>query len=298
MTVCVVAMCGGNILFGASDRMLTSGDVEFEPEISKIYEVTNSITAMIAGDESLQSEILQDVFCYASKKIEAAPKVWVSVVEVANEYHLAYERVKSRRAEHRILRPLNLTVDEFIKRQKEMTDSTVTELTREILNFDMPGIQAIVTGVDSTGAHIYVVDNREVTCRDAIGFAAIGAGYWHADSQFMFAGHNRNKPIAETFLLTYAAKKRAEVAPGVGVGTDMFTMGPLPGSYGRIPEDRLQEVDRIYKRVRIRSAEAIEQGNDEGTQYVEQLGKKGAEQQQKNPTPEPTDRPDGKKKAA
>src|SRR6202040_4052952 len=103
-------------------------------------------------------------------------------------------------AEMRALGPLSLTLDSFIKRQKEMTPEIVKELTSAIVNFDMPEIEAIVTGIDDTGAHIYVVTNSAVACRDAIGFAAIGIGYWHANSQFMFAGHNRMRPLPETLL--------------------------------------------------------------------------------------------------
>jgi hypothetical protein len=53
-------MCNENILLGAPDRMLTAGDVEFEPTTAKIYEVTNPNVVMIAGESSLQLEILQE----------------------------------------------------------------------------------------------------------------------------------------------------------------------------------------------------------------------------------------------
>jgi hypothetical protein len=174
-----------------------------------------------------------------------------------------------------------------------MSGSIVTDLTKEIVNFDMPAIEAIVCGVDGTGAHIYVVNNSEVTSRDAIGFAAIGAGYWHANSQFMFAGHNRNRPLPETFLLTYAAKRRAEVAPGVGIGTDMFSIGQTPGSYGPILDKFVQDIDKIYKRTRARAAQSVNKSNKEVTKYVEQLGTTAAPQEQKTPTPNPTEKIDG-----
>ena len=43
----------------------------------------------------------------------------------------------------------------------------------------------------------------------------------------MFARQTINSPFAETFLLVYSTKKGAEAAPGVGVGTDMFTIGTV-----------------------------------------------------------------------
>ena len=293
MTVCVAAMCAANILIGASDRMLTAGDVEFEPDTAKIYNLSNSAVAMIAGEASLQIEILQSLYRFVGERIKAKPQEWVPLNDLANEYQGIYQAIKSRKAEARVLRPIGLTLDTFITRQREMSASIVADLTKEIINFDMPAIEAIVSGVDDTGAHIYVVNNTEVTCRDAIGFAAIGAGYWHANSQFMFAGHNRNRPLPETLLLTYAAKRRAEVAPGVGAGTDMFSVGPGPGTYGPILKEIIDDVDKIYKRTRARAAQSIKKSNQEVNKYVEQLGTQAAAQEQRTPTPNPTEKTNG-----
>lgn len=289
MTVCVAALCDLNVVIGASDRMLTAGDVEFEPETSKIYSITNSSVVMIAGDASLQVEILKKVFKSVAELIKQDSTAWVPIEHIATEYHNVYQEIKSRKAEARVLRPLGLTLSTFLAQQNNMGSSIVAELTKEILNYEMPAIEAIVSGVDGSGAHIYVVNNTEVTCRDAIGFAAIGAGYWHANSQFMFAGHNRNRPLAETFLLTYAAKRRAEVAPGVGEGTDMFSMGPSTGSYGPILEHFIKDVDKIYKGTRVRAAQSVMRANKEVTKYVEQLGQNATAQEQKTPVPTPTD---------
>jgi hypothetical protein len=73
MTVCVAAMCDGYTILGASDRMLTAGDVQFEPQQSKLWAITSSIVAMVAGDSAFQTEILQDVEAIARKRIEAYP---------------------------------------------------------------------------------------------------------------------------------------------------------------------------------------------------------------------------------
>jgi hypothetical protein len=69
VTVCVAAMCAENILIGASDRMLTAGDVEFEPDTAKIYSLSNSAVAMIAGEASLQIEILQSLYRFVGERI-------------------------------------------------------------------------------------------------------------------------------------------------------------------------------------------------------------------------------------
>ena len=132
VTVCVAAMCDGNILLGASDRMLTSGDVEFEPETEKIYGISNSAVVMIAGESSLQIEILQGLYQFVARRIKENPQQWIPLSDVADTYHRIYQSIKSSKAETRVLGPLGLTLDTFVKRQHEMSTSFVGELTREI----------------------------------------------------------------------------------------------------------------------------------------------------------------------
>jgi hypothetical protein len=157
VTVCVAAICGGNIILGASDRMLTAGDVEFEPETAKIYSLTNSTVAMIAGESSLQISILERLYQFVAQRLKDKPAGWIPLDELADQYHRIYQDIKSAKAEARVLGPLGLTLDNFVRRQHEMAPSFIAELTREIINLDMPAIEAIITGIDTTGAHIYVI---------------------------------------------------------------------------------------------------------------------------------------------
>ena len=70
MTVCVAALCEYRIIFGVSDRMLTAGDIQFEPATSKIHGLTTSIGMMASGDASFKDEILQSVHAELSAMIE------------------------------------------------------------------------------------------------------------------------------------------------------------------------------------------------------------------------------------
>src|SRR5277367_6736484 len=88
VTVCIAAICQGSVVFGASDRMLTSGDgeIEFEPAFPKSFSLTNSIVAMTAGDSALQAEMLQDLAPFINERINAEPTVWLKVKDVAELY--------------------------------------------------------------------------------------------------------------------------------------------------------------------------------------------------------------------
>lgn len=271
VTVCVAAICDTSTVFGAADRMLTAGDVEFEPAQSKIWELTSSIAAMFAGDASLQSEIFQLIDRDVKARVEAEPKNWWTVRDVADLYSKYYAEIRVRRSEKMLLAPLGLDHKTFIERQREMSQSLVRQLATEMINFTMPEVGTIFTGIDSGGAHIYVAHGANVNCADNVGFAAIGIGRWHANSQFMFAQHNKSKPFPETLLLTYAAKKRAEVSPGVGEGTDMFTIGPALGSYMKIYPHVVGSLEKMYRANRTRERRASLRANKEVNEYVEGL---------------------------
>ncbi|HWY31906.1 MAG TPA: hypothetical protein VNX46_14190, partial [Candidatus Acidoferrum sp.] len=225
MTVCIAAICknvapteSGLMVIGATDRMLTGGDIEFEPKTpNKIHHFSSSITGMFAGDFGFQTEIVRGVLPVVLNRIKAEPQNWWKVKEVAELYAENLKQFHLKRAENAILAPLGLDMNIFLAKQKEMDSELINKAASKLAQFCSPGVQAIFCGHDMDGAHIYVVDNSfDVICHDVVGFASIGAGYWHADSQFMFAEHNPFNSFAETLFLTYSAKKRAEVAPGVG----------------------------------------------------------------------------------
>ena|SRR5271166_2577045 len=131
-----------------------------------------------------------------------------------------------------------------------------------------------------TGAHIYAAYNSDITCLDAIGFAAIGIGSRHANSEFMFAKHTIQRALPETLRLLHWAKKRAEVAPGVGTGTDMFMIGPTLGSATMIGDHVLKKLEEIYEDTQKKTRQTLQKSDQRLTEYIEQLTKpKPAEQQ-------------------
>lgn len=271
VTVCIAAICENDkIVVGASDRMLTAGDIQFEPQQSKLFPITTSIVAMIAGDAAMQAEVLQEVRDEASRRIDAEPKNWLRVRDVAERHSHFFTEVRQKRAEKAILKPLGLDRLTFITYQKDMNTDFIRQLATELLNFEVPEVSTIFAGIDETGPHLYVTRNENVTCQDSVGFASIGAGYWHADSQFMFAGHTRARPLAETLLLTYSAKKHAEVAPGVGSGTDMFHIGGL-GSYFTIGTHVTAKLEDIYQESRGKIYSVGLEAEGKAHQYVEEI---------------------------
>lgn len=229
MTVCIAALCtwpddGSLMIVGASDRMLSAPDIKFEPPQMKIYRFSDKVIALIAGDPYAQMAI-----CYeTSRAIDArkqAKRKTDTVADIAGLFGDAFSKYRREKAENRCLKTVGLDVAEFLNRHSEWDANFVAQVTSELKHATLDA-EAIIAGCDETGFHIYIVDDPgDVRCADAIGFASIGTGKNHADSQFMLARHSQHTSFHTALLQVYAAKKRAEIAPTVGLDTDYFYIG-------------------------------------------------------------------------
>jgi len=258
VTVCVVAIYQEKSIVGVSDRMLTSGDIQFEPQKSKIIPITTSIAVMTAGSESFHQELFSKVRKKVGEIIKSNPTKWAPVEDVANLYSKCFIEIKNKLSENVILSPFNLDHEKFIERQRRMLPTFVDKISDKLELFFTPNqgfglIETIVSGIDDTGPHIFEIINDRVLCHDRIGFAAIGAGRKHAASHMMLSGHSVSVPEPKTLWNVYLAKKKAEISPGVGRATDMFLFGAKPGSFIKIKPipgkiDILGDLDKFYKR--------------------------------------------------
>src|ERR1700733_1115505 len=128
MTVCVAVIAADTVVIGMSDRMLTAGDVQFQPSSSKILQGSHSIVMMAAGDIGTQTEIHTDIVKRVSSTLADSPKEWLRVEAVAEWYRQAYFDLQRRRAERRILGPLGLDSESFLGRQSSMDRDLVSKL--------------------------------------------------------------------------------------------------------------------------------------------------------------------------
>ncbi len=143
MTVCIAAMCKGYkphenlaMIIGATDRMLTSRDIEFEPKIAnKIIHFSTAISGMFAGDFGLQTEILLELVPLVKDRIVAEPSKWWKVKEVAELYANIYKKAHLKRAENAVLAPLGYSVDSFHAEQKKMDTELAKQLATKLTQF-------------------------------------------------------------------------------------------------------------------------------------------------------------------
>ena len=243
MTVCIGAISRPMVIV-ASDRMITSGDIQFEQQQPKIFTIATNTVALISGDIATQTALIE-----STRKAVARGDI-KTVREVARAFSDAYAAYCQRKAEAEVLNPLGIaSVDELMAKRRWSAD-VVRDLLQQVQYAAQSDAAATInSGQDESGPHLYVVDRPgHYSNHDRIGFASVGIGQRHAESQFMLSGYTPEWAFPRAFYLTYLAKKRAEVAPGVGEYTDLAVItAPPVGGVVRLDPDFIPLLDRVYK---------------------------------------------------
>lgn len=220
MTICIAALCqGGRTVVVASDHMITAGflALEFEHPSTKFDILTENIIGLTAGNALANTDLFRE--CRSAISQLQSP----SVELVADRVKEQFVTLRRMRAEDEYLRPRGFTITDFY--QKGLINRLPSEigmyLDREIHTARFP-LDIIIAGVDSTGGHIYgVKDPGIVDCYDRLSYHAIGSGESHALLTIIENRHSPDEGVNKTVYLVYEAKRRAEVAQGVGSETDL-----------------------------------------------------------------------------
>jgi len=280
------------VIFCASDRTITTTDMEMESPVTKIYPITSSIVALPSDeDAALHEEILIDLQFAIHDRLARDPTNWLFVREVVDEYIARFHQAKKKRAEQTILLPLGLTHDAFLQLQGTMEPTLVGRISEDLVRYALPKMSALIVGIDTNGAHIYEIHEGDSGCFNTIGYAAIGAGARHAKAHFMLSGQASTTSSAETVWATYLAKKRSEVAPGVGKTTDMFMLGPRLGYSTWLNEPTMSQLHKVYEQTINHEQEARKLASKEMSEYVERISKgtSAADQEKLPAEPAPKD---------
>ena len=253
MTICIAAQITWNYagkdevpqlgrgILTLSDRMITAGDVQYEPHLVKSGRITPYVMVLCAGQLPLHSQAL----LATHGQVRGDPKT--SPLTVANIYAQAVQAIRLRQAENEFLAPVGLTVETFLAQQNELSPGFVDGLRTQLQGFVGPDSGAIVVGTEGVVAHIFEINKfGDIHCYDDVGFSAIGSGAWHAKSQLMQFGYSNQFWLPAALAATYAAKRAAEVAPGVGkTATDILVA--LKDGIMPLDEATTKKMETLYK---------------------------------------------------
>ncbi len=224
MTICIAASCdGGKKCVVSADREVTaqSLSLEFEHE-KKIDVIGQSCVVMASGDSLLADEVSERTRRRVSiEGLSTIQQIAEALADVYLQCHLA-------RAEGVILRPHGWTWTTYQQEGAQRIPTQVyMQIDSQLWNFGINVAEFLVAGVDESGAHIFRVHYEGMPgggwlewC-DRLGYRAIGSGGPHASILLALQGQRRTLPVGETIFNVYSAKKNAEIAPGVGLETDV-----------------------------------------------------------------------------
>jgi len=103
-----------------SDRKVTVGDMEYEPNQTKVASFGNCLV-LVAGDLAIHSQAIQDT----DKELKSRH---LPSRDIAIIYGRAIQAVNARHAESEILAPLGLNTDAFQAKQKDFSQGFVIRL--------------------------------------------------------------------------------------------------------------------------------------------------------------------------
>jgi len=226
MTICIASMCeGGRQVVVAADRMFTVGpplNVEFEPPLTKIDPVGSRCVILSSGNSLYGHEVVSRT----RSKFEHGKTVSVTLVGAALQAE--YARFRDEVVEQNLIRATFGNDFEIFKQrggflpaylqaQPGIYQGIVAQTSQYNITLDF-----IASGVDTAGGHIFYVGHPGVLLNfDKLGHTAIGSGAVHAVVGLSLNKQTPQSSLMETLYAVYAAKRSAEVAPGVGADTEM-----------------------------------------------------------------------------
>lgn len=225
MTICIAALYeNGKGCVLASDQMTTAHfpiGYEFEnEEVKKIIKVRETTVAylLIAGDVLFANEVLEAV----RKDVEAKGITATPIIAESFRHH--YQNVRKQHIIRNELEPRGLTIDSFYAAHQRLVPQIVQLIDNAFKTWN-PRTELIIAGLGESCCSIFsIVNPGDLFCHDAIGFMAVGSGAPHAVYSLIESGYKKSMDEQTVHTLVEKAKRRSEVAPGVGRGTEILNI--------------------------------------------------------------------------
>ena len=240
MTQLIGAICEcGEKIVTVSDRMVSSGDMTltFEQERMKVIQLTDNSVVLTAGTAH-QPDLIRDV----QRKCQGQE----SILGIAKILKQIYQEYRTQKVIDMILIP-TLGIhgfDEWHRKQKNLHDHIVLETSKNINHLGL-GLRLILAGIDEEGHLITIHDPGDYTSFDNLSYCCEGIGTGHANAVFAFYRYSRKFSLSDAMYIAFEAKKRAEMAGGVGQKTDILIIDKESGAQ-KVNEETIERLEDIY----------------------------------------------------
>lgn len=242
MTICISLICDENTLIVSSDKKITATypPIEFEQEKTKLEELSSTCIALTAGDALDHIDLFREVKSEIKSLIK--PEISLIVEKIKD----SFVKLRRKRGEELYLKPLSLSFETFYAGLKSLPPEITFPILKRIEQENVE-LHILVCGLDEGGPHIYRIFDPGISkCFDSLGFNAVGSGEMHAISYMISKKCSPSMKLNEAVYNLFVAKKKAEVAPGVGESTSIAIINKKGITY--LNETQLSILSETYKR--------------------------------------------------
>jgi 20S proteasome alpha/beta subunit len=216
------------------------GFMEFEHSGSKMVQLSDQAAVMVAGSTLDGMRLVHEA---------VGDNLPEDIAGIANDLARRYAATRAWRAEQMVLSTHGLTIESFHAMHRSLNEQVVMLLENGLQQYDL-GVELLLAGADESGAHIHTSRNPGGgnLNHDPIGWAAIGIGAPHVVASMAGPAHSADAAYEQTLFRVYSAKRRAEVAPGVGGETEMAVIDA--DGLKRLNDADLEQLALIYNNFR------------------------------------------------
>ena len=239
MTQLIGVICEhGKKVITLSDRMVSTGDMTlaFEHPHIKAKAISQAAVVMTAGTVH-EPDLLRQAKERAKGKDQ--------LIEIADVLKEVYQEFREQHVIDEVLRPLAgiKSFGEWHGKQRSLHDGLVMDLNQTIAGYRL-GLSLLLAGVDRSGHLIRIDDPGIYRSYDSLSYCCIGMGDRHADNVFAWYKYSSAFPLTEALYIGFEAKKRAELAGGVGKSTDILLIDDK--SIREIKSETTSALEAIY----------------------------------------------------
>lgn len=239
MTQLVGAICEhGTKVITISDRMVSTGDMtlSFEHPRLKAFAVTEQSVVLTAGTVH-EPDLLRE----AREKSKGRERI----IDIANVIVEIYQEIRESHMIDEVLRPrLGISeMDNWHQKQRMLHDGIVIDVDNEIQRYGL-GLHLLLAGIDDKSHLIRIRDPGIYRSYDNLAYCTIGMGERHADNVFAWYKYSSEFPLNDAIYIAFEAKKRSEMAGGVGIATDVIVIDE--GGIKKLNDDTVANLEKIY----------------------------------------------------
>ena len=190
-----------------------------------------SVFALLSGDVLIGNEVLNGARAQLSQREGS-----VTAAETAEIVRLTYQQVRLDNIVHRELEPRGLTLVSYHGEQQTLSPNIVQIIDQAMASANL-GVEVLVAGVNGHTHTIHTILNPgTIHHNSSIGHGAIGTGAPHALYSLIENSYRPSMDKESVVKLIKSAKKRSEVAPGVGQQTTLLVI-PTEGRKEIVPSE-------------------------------------------------------------